>query len=96
MVQNRNFPQMPIVSRVVKDPFSRIQWTPDGKSLIYAGERNGARAIMKQGLNGDLSEETLDFGKDELFDFGYSPDGRSLAVTRGGWQHDIVLIQDLK
>jgi Tol biopolymer transport system component len=74
---------------------SRIQWTPDGKSLIYAGERNGVRAIMKQSLNGGLSEGALDFGEDELFDFGYSPDGKSLAVTRGGWQHDIVLISDL-
>ena len=32
---------------------------------------------------------------DELADFSYSPDGQSLAVTRGGWQHDIVLIRDL-
>ena len=66
----------------------------DGKVLVYGGERNGVRALMKQSLNGGLTEEPLNFDTEELFDFGYSADGR-LAVTRGGWQHDIVLISGL-
>ena len=52
---------------------------------MYAGERGGRRAIMRQSLNGDLTEEPLSLDTDELFDFGYSVDGRSLAITRGGW-----------
>ena len=35
---------------------SRIQWMNDGRAVIYAGERSGRRAIIKQSLNGDLSE----------------------------------------
>jgi len=73
----------------------RIQWTADGKALVYGIERNGPMAIMKQPLNGGPPQELLDFGEDELFDFGYSSNGESLAVTRGDWQHDIVLISDL-
>jgi hypothetical protein len=36
------------------------------------------------------------FDGDELFDFGYSPDGKFFAATRGEWQHDVVLITTLR
>ncbi|HXI88608.1 MAG TPA: winged helix-turn-helix domain-containing protein [Blastocatellia bacterium] len=74
---------------------NRMQWTPDGKGLIYVPERAGPTVLVRQPLDGGLPEEIMDFGGDDLFDFGYSVDGRFLAVTRGEWQHDIVLISDL-
>jgi Tol biopolymer transport system component/DNA-binding winged helix-turn-helix (wHTH) protein len=74
---------------------SRLQWTEDGKALIYAVELNGVRSLVKQLLSGGTPEEIMSFGDGELFDFGYSFDGHSLAVTRGGWQHDVVLLSDL-
>jgi hypothetical protein len=74
---------------------SRLQWTPDGKALIYAATSEGKTAIIKQSLDGGPPEEIANFDEDALFDFGYSMDGRFLAVTRGGWQHDIVLISGL-
>jgi hypothetical protein len=51
---------------------------------------------MRQSLNGGLIEDSLNLDTDELFDFGYSVDGRSLAITRGGWLSDIVLISGLR
>jgi Tol biopolymer transport system component/DNA-binding winged helix-turn-helix (wHTH) protein len=74
----------------------RMQWTPDGKNLIYATQRRGERAIIKQPLGDGPVQKTLSLNEDDLFDFGYSPDGQKIAVTRGHWQHDIVLIKDLK
>jgi eukaryotic-like serine/threonine-protein kinase len=73
---------------------TRILWTPDGQALIYAAERDGVTRLVKQSLSGGRTEEIMKF-EDELFDFGYSTDSQMLAVTRGGWQHDIVLIRDL-
>jgi len=73
---------------------TRILWTPDGQALIYAAERDGVTRLVKQSLSGGKTEEIMKI-EDELFDFGYSPDGQLLAVTRGGWQHDVVLISDL-
>jgi TolB protein len=75
-------------------PMSRVQWTPNGKGLIYASARHGSTALLKQPLDGSPPAEIMDVGEDELFDFGYSFDGQSLAVTRGGWQTDVVLISD--
>ena len=74
---------------------SRIQWTSHGQAVIYAGERNGRRALIKQSLNGGLSDEPLSLDTDELFDFGYSLDGRSFALNRGAWLNDLVLISGL-
>jgi hypothetical protein len=74
---------------------SRIQWLNDGQAVIYAGERNGRRAMLKQALNGSLSEEPLNLDTDELFDFGYSRDGRSFALNRGAWLNDLVFITGL-
>jgi TolB protein len=75
---------------------TRIEWTPDGKAVIYAARLVRSTAIFRQSLDGGPPEETASFEQDELFDFGYSIDGQFLAVTRGGWQHDIVLISELQ
>jgi Tol biopolymer transport system component len=74
---------------------TRIKWTPDGKALVYAVAQGGSAAIFTQSLAGGAPEETASFDEDELFDFSYSTDRRLLAVVRGGWQHDVVLISDL-
>ena len=73
----------------------RIKWTPDGKALIYMAEQNGPIAIVKQSVEGGPLEQVALFDQDELFDFDYSVDGQFLAVIRGAWEHDVVLITDL-
>jgi Tol biopolymer transport system component len=74
---------------------TRIKWIPDGKAVIYPTVLDGPTVILKQPLEGGVPEEITRFEDDELFDFGYSSDGQYLAVTRGSWQHDVVLINDL-
>jgi len=73
---------------------NRIQWTGDGKAVIYGTEHDGITSIFRQPLTGGKPALVMKF-EDELADFSYSQDGQSLAVARGGWQHDIVLIRDL-
>jgi len=73
---------------------NRIQWTRDGKALIYGTELDGVTSMFRQPLSGGEPTLVMKF-EDELADFSYSHDGQSLAVARGGWQHDIVLIRDL-
>jgi Tol biopolymer transport system component/DNA-binding winged helix-turn-helix (wHTH) protein len=73
---------------------NRIQWTRDGKAVIYGTEQDGVTSVFRQPLSGGEPAVVMKF-EDELADFSYSHDGQSLAVARGGWQHDIVLIRDL-
>ncbi|HEX7294675.1 MAG TPA: hypothetical protein VF251_02905, partial [Pyrinomonadaceae bacterium] len=74
----------------------RIKWTDDSKALIYMSYRDGPIAIVKQPLDGGRVQNLAEFREDELFDFDLSNDGQFLAVTRGGWFHDVVLISDLE
>ena len=74
---------------------TRIEWTPDGQALIYAAALGEPSPIIKQSLAGGPAEQAATFDQDELFDFHYSVDGQFLAVIRGGWQHDVVLISDI-
>ena len=73
----------------------QVSWAPDGKSLIYVIEREGHQAIVRLTLANSVDQEIREFVEGHIFDFGYSADGRSFAVTRGNWQHDVVLISDL-
>src|SRR5689334_15141597 len=73
---------------------NRIQWTRDGKAVIYGTDQDGETSGSRQALSGGEPVVVMKVW-DELADFGYSHDGHSLAVARGGSQHDIVLIRDL-
>lgn len=74
---------------------SRIEWAFDRRALIYGAGQDGATSIFRQPLDGSEPETIVDLDEDELFDFGYSPDGQYLAISRGAWLHDIFLIGDL-
>jgi Tol biopolymer transport system component/DNA-binding winged helix-turn-helix (wHTH) protein len=73
---------------------TRLQWTSDGQALIYTAGWGGG-VLVKQPLSGGQPQPIVSFDEDTLFDFGYSFDGKFLAVTRGNWQHDLVLLSDL-
>lgn len=73
---------------------TRLQWTADGTALIYAALRDGTISLFRQPSDGGSPEKLFDLGDDEIFDFNFSIDGAQLAVTRGAWQHDVVLISD--
>jgi Tol biopolymer transport system component len=74
---------------------SRLQWTPDGKALIYAVRRDGVTSLIKQAFASGAPQEIASLGTDELFDFSYSSNGQFLTATRGGFHHDVLLIKDL-
>ena len=74
---------------------SRLLWTADAQALIYTTALNGVQTLVKQPVTGGQSQPMVSLGEDSIPDFGYSFDGQFLAVTRGGWHHDIVLISNL-
>jgi Tol biopolymer transport system component/DNA-binding winged helix-turn-helix (wHTH) protein len=82
-------------SKIFEGSSRHVHWSPDGKALIYSVESNGTTNILKQSLEGGPAQESMTFDAADVFDFGYSYDGQLFAVTRGDWQHDIVLLKNL-
>jgi len=70
----------------------RLWWEKDGSGLIYAASQAGVTSFYKQSLTGSVPKKLSDLGEEDIFDFAYSPDGQQLAAVRGGWHHDVVLI----
>jgi eukaryotic-like serine/threonine-protein kinase len=75
---------------------SNLQFTPDGKSLAYATRENGVDNVWVQPLDGSAGHPITDFKSEQIWSFSLSPDGKSLAVLRGHYDSDVVLLQESK
>jgi serine/threonine protein kinase len=73
---------------------ARVRFTPDGKSLAYTLEEHGVSNIWTAPLHGGPPKQLTDFKSDLIFDFAWSRDGKSLALSRGQVSRDVVLLTD--
>lgn len=75
-----------------------IAWLPDGKSIAYtsADSEYANNTLWIQPLEGDTPRQIANLGNEDISELRFSPDGKSFAVTKGGWKHDAVLISGLR
>jgi Tol biopolymer transport system component len=73
-----------------------LQFTPDGRSVAYVIREKGMDNLWVQPLNGSLDHSITDFKSEQIWSFSLSPDGKSLAVLRGHYDSDVVLLQESK
>jgi Tol biopolymer transport system component/predicted Ser/Thr protein kinase len=80
------------------DSTPTLNWTPDGKGVAYILTRDDVSNLWVQPVNlADRSakptrRELTHFTADRIFGFGWSPDGNSIAMARGNFTTDVVLI----
>lgn len=70
------------------------KWTKDGTGLTYMEPDQAS--ILVQPLKGGAPRPIVEPANDLIFGFDWSPDGRQLAVVRGIWERDLVLIRDFR
>ncbi|MBA3692968.1 MAG: PD40 domain-containing protein [Acidobacteria bacterium] len=75
---------------------TQLRWTPDGRALAYVDTKNGVSNIFAQPLDGGKPGQLTDFKADRIFSFGYSRDGKQLALSRGTQTSDVFLISNFK
>jgi Tol biopolymer transport system component len=73
-----------------------VQFTPDGKSVAYAIRENGVDNVWVQPLDDSAGHAITDFHSEQIWSMSFSPDGKSLAVLRGHYDSDVVLLQEAK
>jgi len=65
--------------------------------LVSAGMRSGAGdGVWVQPLDGSAGHAITDFKSEQIWSFRLSPDGKNLAVLRGHYDSDVVLLQESK
>ncbi|MFZ0312032.1 MAG: protein kinase [Candidatus Korobacteraceae bacterium] len=73
-----------------------LQFTHDGKSVVYAMRENGVDNIWMQPVDGATGRQVTDFKSEQIWSVELSPDGKNLAVLRGRYVSDVVLLQETK
>ena len=73
-----------------------MHWSPDGKSLQYYLERNGASNIWDQPVSGAPAKQITDFSSGLIFDFAWSNDGKELYLAKGERTSDVILISNFR
>ena len=73
---------------------SNLQFSPDGTSLVYASRENGVDNLWVQPLDGSAGHPITTFKSEQIWSFSLSPDGKNLAVLRGHYDSDVVLLQE--
>lgn len=75
---------------------SLIQWSLDGKSILYTVNVNSVSNVWSQPLAGGPPVQITDFKDSLMTGFAWSKDGKQFAATRGALLRDAVLITDLR
>ena len=95
-----NFPDMTPVATFTFGPSSTvptlIQWSPDGKSVLYSVNRNSVSNVWSQSVEGGEPKQMTFFKESLMTGFAWSHDGKMFAATRGTLMRDAVLISDLR
>jgi Tol biopolymer transport system component/DNA-binding winged helix-turn-helix (wHTH) protein len=73
-----------------------LRWMPDGRGLSYIDRVGGVCNVWGLPLDGSAAKPVTDFKDDEIFWFDWSPDGKSVACSRGLISSDVVLITDFR
>ncbi len=71
-----------------------LQFTSDGKSVACAIRENGMDKIWVAPLDGSAGYPITTSKSEQIWSFRFSPDGKSLAVLKGHYDSDVVLLQE--
>lgn len=69
--------------------WSYIGWMPDSQNLMYVSSNN---QLTTQPLAGGEGKEYLKLGPEGILDARWSKDGKYLAILRGSWRPESILL----
>ncbi len=70
-----------------------LQWSADGKSILYNTNTNSVTNVWSQPIEGGPPKQVTDFKDSFMTGFAYSRDGK-LACSRGIFARDAVIISE--
>jgi len=79
--------QRPIMNNI-------IRFSQNGKAVVYTVRDKGVDNLWLQPLDGGPGKLQTNFTSERIWDFHWSPDGSRLALVRGHFESDVVLMRD--
>jgi Tol biopolymer transport system component/DNA-binding winged helix-turn-helix (wHTH) protein len=71
-----------------------MYFTPDAKAVVYSFSENGADNLWLQPIDGSRGRQITNFKSDGIYNYHFSPDGKTLGVMRSHTESDVVLLRD--
>ena len=71
-----------------------MSFTADGKSVAYIVRDQGVDNIFVQPLDGSAGNQITNFTSEQIAEFRWSPDGKTLAVARVQNTSDVILLRE--
>jgi serine/threonine protein kinase len=75
---------------------ARLQFSRDGKAVVYVMPGKGADNLWFQPLDGSPGHQLTDFDSLQILDFHWSLDDKQLGLVRGHTDSDVVLLRDIQ
>jgi Tol biopolymer transport system component len=72
------------------------QFGPDEKSIQFLLSREGAKNVWAQPFDGKPMYSVTNFPAGDAFGFNWSPDGKTLVISRGAQKSDVVLMTNFR
>lgn len=72
-----------------------LTWLPDGKGIAYVIKDGAGRSIIKTHLLTKQESQQLFETNEDIYSVSFAPDGKSIAIVKGGWKHDVVKLSGL-
>jgi len=73
---------------------SDCKFAPDSKSMVCVLTENGIGNLWSLTFAGKVIRQMTFFRNDQIFDFAYSHDGKTLAMVRGQTLSDVVMLTE--
>lgn len=72
----------------------RVQGMPDSNAMVYPISENGVDNLWVQPLDGSPGHQLTHFTSEQISDYHWSPDGKTLAVIHEHDTSDVVLLRE--
>ncbi len=71
-----------------------LQLAPHANAVTYPISENGVNNLWLQPLDGSPGRQLTHFASEQITDYSWSPDGKTLAITRRDDVADVVLVKE--
>jgi Tol biopolymer transport system component len=72
-----------------------LGWTPEGR-IAFVDQKDGVSNVWSVDRDGSDVRQLTFFDSGQIYAFEFSPDGHSIAISRGDPVSDLVLIRDFR
>lgn len=72
------------------------QWTGDSRGFLYIETRAGVSNLMRRLVSTPAAAPVTRFTSEQIFNYAMSPDGTRLAVVRGRFNSDVVMVSTVE